>query len=238
MAAMRGGIAQRACHIPWGSPARPRASCKRLRLDGACLVKTRQSQIFQKALALVGLGTLLLCGCGPRMAKIAEPAVAQNSNSYLDLQAGGQLRVLLPILKSGGYVPATSSTSSDQDHTIILRAADLEGYELVHYAVKGKHNGRVELRLTSVELVKEGKVVERPQNVKLPFALPQKAAYIRLIYLVRSSRSDHDMAIVASRNKAFLENLTARVEEDPQQCEASREATCEWVPKGISVRPE
>lgn len=193
----------------------------------------------RSVLVPVCFGVIAVSGCGPRTAKVAAaPEVLQNSNSYLDLQAGGQLRVLVPILKSGGYVPKTASNGSGEEHTIVLRAADLEGYELIHYAIQARRGGRVQLRFTSAEVLKDGKTVDRPQSINLPFALPSKSDFIRLIYLVRSSHSDHDMAIVASPNKISVENLTAKVEHHPEACVSSHDVSCEWVPRGISVRPE
>ena len=72
----------------------------------------------------------------------------------------------------------------------------------------------------------------------LPFALPLKAQHIRLIYLVRSSQSDHNMAITASKSLEALNGFTNRLKGSPDVCKLDGEVFCSWVPAGIAVRPE
>jgi hypothetical protein len=68
--------------------------------------------------------------------------------------------------------------------------------------------------------------------------MPARARYVRLIYLVRVSDADHDMAVVASHNKSALDPLTAQVRANPASCHEGGGTFCAWIPAGIAVTPE
>lgn len=184
---------------------------------------------------------IAVSSCGPKQVQTAAapaPGSLVTSNSFVDLKAGDKLRILVPLLKSGGYVVKLAQPPPANPGTIVLKADDLEGYELVHYAVEAHTNGKVRLHFTAAEVIKDGKTVDRPNHLEVPFPLPSKSEYVRLIYLVRSSRSDHDMAIVASVQRPALDELTTHVQQNPETCRSTAAASCTWVPLGISVRPE
>lgn len=60
---------------------------------------------------------------------------------------------------------------------------------------------------------------------------------VRLVFLMRVSDADHDMAIVSSDDLPTLNDITSQVTAQAD-CRSSRNGTCTWVPKGIAVRPE
>lgn len=79
---------------------------------------------------------VVMCGCrGPKVAPPGNPI--QTPHPYwIDLQAGWRIRVVKPILKSGGYVVQTSPAQvkrTDPEHAeITLKAGpDYIGYEVV-----------------------------------------------------------------------------------------------------------
>jgi hypothetical protein len=59
-----------------------------------------------------------------------------------------------------------------------------------------------------------------------------------LIYLIRVSAADHNMAIAAAASIEDLEELTQRIRDNPASCENGGKTYCSWVPAGIAVRPE
>ena len=182
---------------------------------------------------------LLSPGCAPKAA-IRTPTTATKSpadNSYMDLTPGWRLRILVPVLNSGGSQVALGSARTN-GNTIVLSAANLLGYELSYYSVEGKGDGRVRLRFTTAEKTIDGKTVPEPNAPKLPFPLPAKSEYIRLIYLVRKSQSDHNMAITASKNLNALNVFTEKLKDNSDICKRNGEISCIWVPSGIAVRPE
>ncbi len=185
------------------------------------------------------VATLVLSfGCTQRAVRVPVAAAGTPiDNSYTDLKPGERLRIVVPLLKSGGYLVATSPVAQE-GNTIALSAAGLIGYEVSYYAIQKRSNGRVRLHFTSAESSKDGKTVPEEKAPALPFALPAKAAHIRLIYLVRSSRSDHNMAITASTNLEALDVFTSQLKSDPEVCKNEDEVSCSWVPAGIAVRPE
>jgi hypothetical protein len=164
-------------------------------------------------------------------------SIVTTDNSYTDLERGSRLSILVPLVKSGGTWPALSA-QQNEGSTITLSAADLTGYEIVYYAITGGRNGAVRLKFTSAEITKNGKTVPEANPPTLPFALPQGTEHIRLVYLVRASQADHNMAILASKHLASLNTLTAELKKDPAVCKLDGGVFCSWVPAGVAVRQE
>jgi hypothetical protein len=182
---------------------------------------------------------LLVCLACSRHKIHAPQAVnaPARDNSYTDLKGGCRLSILIPLTKSGATRPTLSAQQNDAS-TISLSAADLMGYEMAHYAISGRQNGAVRLKFMSAEKTKEGKTAPEPNAPRLPFALPRGSEHIRLIYLVRASQADHNMAIVASKHLDALNAFTKELKQDPGICARNDEVVCSWVPAGIAVRQD
>jgi hypothetical protein len=142
----------------------------------------------------------------------------------------------MPLLKSGGF-RANLHTQEAKGSTITLTADDLIGYITYQYAVTGK-NGSVRLKFLSAQQTKEGRTLPVAPPPPLPFNLPWTPQHVRLVYLVRSSQADHNMAIIASKNRNSLDAFTTLLQKDPETCKATKATFCSWVPSGIAVRPE
>ena len=181
---------------------------------------------------------LIMPGCSHRQIRPSMPTdVARTDNSYLDLEPGWELRVVVPLLKSGGFhvhdlsAPANNSTLS-------ASSEDFIGYRVFHYTISGRTNSVVRLKFLSAEVTRNGATIVEPHPPALPFALPTQTGHIRLVYLVRVSEADHNMAIIASRRLEALNVFTKQFEKNPNACAISNEVFCAWVPAGIALRPE
>lgn len=165
------------------------------------------------------------------------PDVVRNDNSYTDLHAGSTIRIVVPLVRSGGFRPDLRS-SKLQGNTFSIGAVDLVGYTTSFYAVTGR-SGQVHLKFVSAEQTKDGKSAPVAKAAALlPFELPRKSEYVRLVYLVRVSQADHNMAIIGCKNRDRLNVYTERLKEDPDICKTSTAIFCSWVPAGIAVRRE
>jgi hypothetical protein len=154
----------------------------------------------------------VLTGCAARKASV--PPAAVDRSDYIDLQPGWRLRVVTPALKSGGY-------------------------ELAYYAVRSRIGTGVRVAFLSAEINEEGKTTAQSRPLASLFQLPRSARYVRLIFLTRVSRADHDMAVVASGESHDLDALTRRVLADPaDSCKSEGPTYCAWIPRGIAVAPE
>jgi hypothetical protein len=158
-----------------------------------------------------------LAGCSRKV--VHPPATPEPfvENAYLDLEAGSKLRIVLPLPKAEGALP---------------------GFEIVHYDVTGHRHGRVRLQFLSAEVSNDGKTIPEPRPPALPFALPPKAAHIRLLYLQRLSQADHNMAVLAADRMEILEAATKRIRADPNSCHSDSKIICSWVPPHVALRPE
>lgn len=156
-------------------------------------------------------------------------------NSYIDLRAGSTLQVVMPLLKSGQF-RSNFRSEEETGHSISIKADDFVGYVRSTYTVTGK-NGVVQLAFSEAWETKQGQTLPVPAAPALPFELPRKREYIRLVYLVRVSQADHNMAIVGAKHFNALNEFTARLKKDPGVCEATKAVFCSWVPAGIAVRP-
>ncbi|HEX3681403.1 MAG TPA: hypothetical protein VHU83_02595 [Bryobacteraceae bacterium] len=177
-------------------------------------------------------------GCSHSTVHVPAPSnISATDNSYMDLQPGWRLRIIVPLLKSREFRASATAEQID-GNTISLHAADLIGYETSYYAIKGKINSGVRLEFASAEITRNGNTLPETNALTLPFQLPRHNQHIRLIYLVRVSRADHNMAIVASKRLTALDSFTKRLKESPDICDVKGEVFCSWVPAGIAVRPE
>lgn len=196
---------------------------------------SKRPQIRSRKQLLAGAVLVVLAACSRQIA-VAPNAPAPSDNSYSDLESGSNLKIVVPLLKSGGF-RSDWQTSRVNANTFKVRADDLIGYTVLHYAVLGK-DGLVRLKFLSAEETREGKTAPAAAPPVLPFDLPRRAEYIRLVYLVRVSRADHNMAIVASKRLDRLHAFTARLIENPEVCKSVDAIFCSWVPTGIAVRSE
>jgi hypothetical protein len=145
--------------------------------------------------------------------------------------------VVVPILKSGGY-RLPSLQLNGQNAGSLKVGPDFVGYENDYYAVV-KNGGGVRTEFRFAEVVKDGNTT--PQSLPLVslFNLPANMRYVRLIFLVRVSNADHDMAIAAAADPKALAAITRRVQANPDAgCASGVDSFCAWVPPGIAVRPQ
>ena len=182
---------------------------------------------------------ILLTGCASRTARMAAPPAGSANNDYLDIQDGWRLTVVTPILKSGGYVLKTPDNPPSGNGFTLSARTDFVGYEVAHYEVKGQRGGRVRVEFNSAEVTKDGQTQPQPQSIAPLFEVARQANYLRLIYLIRISQADHNMAIVAARKLDALDSLTRQVQTNPADgCKIDQRASCVWIPDGIAVRAE
>jgi len=184
-------------------------------------------------------GSLLPSACHHQTARpVVRRPVPSADNSYLDLEPGWRLRILIPIVKSERLGFATHCVVQAGDPIIVCSAPNLIGYQVSHYSVARARSGRVRLHFTSAEVTRNGVTGQEKQPLSLPFPLPSGPRYIRLVYLVRVSKSDHNMAILSAKSLGALDPFTAKLRRDPAVCSETAEISCTWVPVGVSVRPE
>lgn len=183
---------------------------------------------------------MALSGCTLRTPAQPGATVQAGQNDYIDLKPGWRLRVVTPILKSGGYRIKSESVGCESGNgtAITLRAApDFLGYENAFYSVMPHGNG-VSVRFASAEIYRDGKPEPQNRPIAPLFELPRAATHVRLVYLVRVSDADHDMAVLAAKRTNALDALTRRLRSDPGSCRDERRTFCSWVPDGIAVTPE
>jgi hypothetical protein len=181
---------------------------------------------------------IALSGCGMR--SVPTPAIPATfpSNDYVDLQAGWRLRVVIPLLKSGGRLPTITEHQSAGNVVSLNTRGDFIGYEIAYYAVRPQRQAGVWIQFRSAAVTKDGNTVpeaQAPPNLSVP---PRRMKYARLLYLQRVSQIDHDMALIAARHKEVLNASTRQVQADPAACRSDDRVFCTWIPKGTAVRPE
>jgi hypothetical protein len=119
-------------------------------------------------------------------------------------------------------------------NTVELRqGADFLGYEKDFYRVE-RLNGGIVVRFTDAVVYDKGKKKSRGVPGIVLFQPTEDQGHIRLVYLVRESEADHDMAIISGPDAGVLDQLTQGVIQHAQ-CESGDHATCRWVPRGVAV---
>ena len=192
---------------------------------------------------------LALMGCAVRRGPSRDALNAAVARGFIDLQPGWRIKAFTPILKSGGYLPAFVEGQQPGPNVRLAVPADVVGYETSYYSVKRREDQSlqnheateqaVKVELASVLLTEDGKTSRRPQPALALFDLPDTTRLVRLLYLVRVSGADHDMAIVGAATPGALEELTTAIESNPaENCAINGLGYCKSVPKGIGVQIE
>lgn len=178
----------------------------------------------------------VLSGCVPRIRPVEPPP--SMDQSYVDLQPGWRLRVVTPILKSGKYKADFQETPASGGGVQLAVGDDFVGYETSYYQVGAAESGVV-VRFSSAKVTVNGNESPRAQPLVRLFDLPTSARCVRLVFLTRVSRADHNQAILAAAGIDELNRLTSQVMADPAtNCRSQGESYCGWVPEGIAVRAE
>lgn len=154
----------------------------------------------------------------------------------MDLKGGSSLRIVVPLSEPVG--PQSRVESSQEQNQITVHAEGAVGYEQCRYAVDGKAKGKVRLVFQASEVTRENHTTAEAKEPTLPFSLPRSTEYIRLVYLVRKSQADHNMAILGAKRRDLLDAFTEKLEKDPGACSTDKETFCTFVPSMIAVRPE
>ena len=177
------------------------------------------------------LFALCLCGCA-RHVSIPPPA-PQATPNYIDIQTGWRLRVITPILKSGGYLVKTAEEVTTGNTITLATTADFTGYETAYYAVTPAG-----IKFESATMHRDGQASPQAKPTVTLFRIPRALRFTRLVYVARVSKTDHEMAVLAARDLADLAALTTAVLAQPAACVSGKRRYCEWIPAGVAVRPE
>lgn len=193
----------------------------------------------QKSIALFLLFVAVgwQAGCAVRTSRPPEPRPPEQpvTLDFVELRPGDTVVVVIPILRSGGYVLPSLKKPAITGDGRIEAGPDFLGYEKDFYAVKGASNGvRVHFRRGVVWRNGELQQVHAPRVTLFGH---MENSRVRLVFLKRVSEADHDMAIVSSGDLPSLNEITRQVTAQAD-CRSSRDGTCTWVPIGIAVRPE
>lgn len=197
------------------------------------------TEAFCKSLVklVFALTSILLIGCAYSPAPQPPTPPPENNTfqrDYVDLKAGWRLRVVFPLLRSGGYIAVSKQPSEGNDVKV---SQDFLGYEKDYYKIEAAEGQRIKIAFLKTELWEKGKFHSRPQTSLPLFSGVDKSSYVRLIYLIRASQADHNMALVAADDPAILEAITQRVT-STAVCEPAPAGFCAWVPPGVAVTPE
>ena len=159
--------------------------------------------------------------------------------SYIDLQPGWRVRVVTPVLSSGQFKMPPKEFHAEGKTVALQTGGEFLGYETDYYAVSARNGNGVVVRFGSAEFTSNGKSSKRSQPLVPLFDLPENVRYVRLLFLTRVSRTEHDQAILGSASLTGLDALRKRVEESPaEQLQAPAGGNLHLGPAGIAVQPE
>jgi hypothetical protein len=190
--------------------------------------------------------------CMHPRASIPNAPIQISSPDWIDLQPGWRVRVVTPMLRSGGYLikagaaRAGGGDRAHQDftlsrnntlHTVTSANTDLIGYEISFYSVKSRRGGGVRVVFHSAEIIREGQRISSRHPIEPMFQLPRQATWLRIVHWSRGSH-DYDAAILAANRQDLLPPLTRQLQSDPFACKISGNTFCSWIHPGVAVMPE
>jgi hypothetical protein len=208
---------------------------------------------FLWPLPFIASFAFLITSCAPREVHVpTQPAPAQ-SMYWIDLQSGWRVRVVTPIVRSGGHfvegLPVIRSTGvggSDQRSsqtsnggTITLNTGKASvGYEVSFYAVKPLRAGGVQVVFRTAVIHQDGEKTVRSHPIVPLFQLPRNETFVRVVHLAWGDRRSHEAAILATRCRDLLDEFTRQVQSHLTACKNTSDVYCSWVPAGVAVIPE
>ena len=184
--------------------------------------------------SLLILATLVGCAAhNPHLAPVNSNSATTLPPDHIDLQPGWKLEVITPVLKSGGFQVHTKAVHSNSGTVALVAGQDFIGYESSYYVVRLSKAGQISVDFRSAQLHKDGKTARQARPLAPLFHVPPGTKCVRLMYLLRLSQADHDMAVVSGISVDDLETRTEAVRKDPADgCTAPN---CYWIPAGIAV---
>lgn len=195
-----------------------------------------RKHILRGLLLCTGIA-VILNGCSAR--RPPHPVTLSVDRGYVDIKAGWRIRVVTPITRSGTFQVQTTQTELSGSNVTLNSGNDFLGYEVAYYAVTAHPSGGVAVSFVRAERIIGGATSQEASPQVRLFDLPENDRYIRLVFLTRVSQADHNEAIIATSNLADLEDLTEKIEANPEMnCQRELQGICSWVPAGISVQPE
>src|SRR5579864_3628442 len=198
----------------------------------------KSTSTYVRPKAALAAFAVMLAACAAHRTRVAAEPPAPDNAAYIDLEPGWRLRVVTPILKSGGYRLQTSSPEA-AGGSISASAEGFIGFETAYYSVTQPVAGVLSIEFLSATITKDGATTPQPRPLVHLFDLPEGVRFVRLVYLTRSSQADHDMAVVASEQRVPLDAVTSEMQANPAaSCSTRRGVFCAWVPAGIAVRAE
>jgi hypothetical protein len=219
--------------------------------DEAATKKEKAERLFSEQILVIPTSTYRclvgitiaagLAGCAVR----EPPKMSTNVTSpapnyeYTDLQPGWRIRVVTPILKSGKFIVKAQAVEGSGNETTLKTGNDFVGYEIAYYSIKTRPGGGVFIRFSSAESVRGGKPAKQSQPSVPLFDLPGGMRFVRLVFLTRVSRADHNQGILGASSLEQLNALTRNVEAAPaENCRTYADIFCSWIPAGIAAQPE
>src|ERR1035441_5502127 len=140
----------------------------------------------KRAVLLAVFSALMLIGCH-RSKPTAAPH-AHTDLSYIDLQPGWRIKVVVPIIESGGFKVRTEELRNSDGTVSMQTDRGFLGYETDYYRVNRRGNGRPFVSFESAEFTDtNGKKTRKPKPVLSLFEFPENIGYVRLLFLTRVS---------------------------------------------------
>lgn len=157
-----------------------------------------------------------------------NPGVA----GYADLGAEHRLRVITPITAGPGPIlEETKISGTDSKIDVVIKTTpNFLGYQTAWFSVAG---GRLKLRSAED---RQGDHVLDTHAPRFPLTVPKGTRYLRLFYLTRVSKSDHDIALMTAPDAHTMEERTRQFNERPD-CSAFPPGVCIAVPKETAISP-
>ena len=183
---------------------------------------------------------LILSGCTRRVVDQAFCPVANaGSKDYMDLQPGLRIRVITPIMKSGGYDPEIREERSGNGNIVLRASQDLQGYEVSEYRVEARGDNGVKVTFISAVAHEQDKITKLPHPLLQVFSIPDNFGFLRLLYMTRVSQSNYDTAIIAGSNPHEVAQLTREIQNgSTDACRSDSFHSCTWIPRGVGVQIE
>ncbi len=177
-------------------------------------------------------------GCH-RATPSSTPQISRD-NPYLDLQPGWRLRVVAPVLESGGYKVKTEELQSANGSVDMRVEKAFLGYQADYYTVNSPAEGKPIVAFQRAEFTSVDQIRTTKKRPGVPlFVLPDNTRYVRLLFFTRVSETDHDEAVLSASTRMELDALTAEVEANPAgNCILQPATHCTWVPEGVAVQVE
>jgi hypothetical protein len=142
---------------------------------------------------------------------------------------GGESGLSCQFCDLADTVPLTITPEGNS--LVSTTSKDFVGYETDYYEVRPREGAGIGIAFSGAEAVEQGKTAKKERPILDPFSSFAGFGLVRMVYLDRESKADHDALLVAAGDEETINRSAAVVANNAEACRHPRSPLAPWFPQ-------